>query len=91
MVRPCAPQMSLGSLAFALALVPGVARAQAPSPLAEPRVSARLPSLIVSVATSPVGLDDWRRSDGPALVGSVQGRLNRFLVLERGDPVVRRR
>jgi hypothetical protein len=42
----------------------------------------RRPSLLVSVAASPVGLDDWRRSDGPALVGSVQGRLNRFLVLE---------
>ncbi len=82
MVRPYAPQMTLGSLAFALALVPGVTRAQAPSPLGEPRVSTRLPSLIVSVAASPVGLDDWRRSDGPALVGSVQGRLNRFLVLE---------
>jgi hypothetical protein len=34
------------------------------------------------MAASPVGLDDWRRSNGPALVGSVQFRLNRFLFLE---------
>jgi hypothetical protein len=66
-------------LAFLSAVVPAVAHAQSASPLAEPRSA---PALIVSAAASPVGLDDWRDSDGPALVGSVQARLNRFLVLE---------
>jgi hypothetical protein len=62
-------------------LVPAVARAQSESPRLEPVIT-KQPSLIVSVAASPMGLDDWRRSDGPALVGSVQARLSRILFLE---------
>jgi hypothetical protein len=52
------------------------------SPLAEPLGGAAEPALILSAAVSPVGLDDWRPSDGPALVGSLQARLRRFLILE---------
>lgn len=81
MVRPGSTRLSL-ALVIASTLVPGVAGAQAPSPLAEPPLPVRQPSLIVSMAASPLGLDDWRRSDGAALVGSVQFRLKRFLFLE---------
>jgi hypothetical protein len=64
------------------ACVPAVVHAQSPSPPAAPGAVTERPSLILSVAASPLALDDWRRSDGPALVGSLQGRLNRFLALE---------
>ena len=70
------------ALVFVSAVVSAVARAQAASPLAEPHVRATEPALLLSAAVSPVGLDDWRRSDGLALVGSMQARLKRFLVLE---------
>ena len=82
MVRrlPCA--VFPAAVIFALAAAPAVARAQPASSRAEPRVGAVEPALILSAAASPLGLDDWRRSDGPALVGSVQARLKRFLFLE---------
>jgi hypothetical protein len=69
-------------LVLGSSLVPAVARAQSGSPIVEPHAVTRRPSLILSVAASPVGLDDWKRSDGPALVGSVQARLSRILFLE---------
>ena len=82
MARRTAKPFSITALAFAAALCPALAGAQSTLPAGGPGGVERRPSLLVSVAASPVGLDDWRRSDGPALVGSVQGRLNRFLVLE---------
>ena len=82
MARRTAKPFSITALAFAAALCPALAGAQSTFPAGGPGGVERRPSLLVSVAASPVGLDDWRRSDGPALVGSVQGRLNRFLVLE---------
>ena len=69
------------ALVFVSAVVPAVARAQVASP-AEPHVGAAEPALILSAAASPLALDDWRPSDGPALVGSLQARLKRFLFLE---------
>ena len=82
MARRTAKPFSITALVFAAALCPALAGAQSMSPAGGPGGVERRPSLLVSVAASSVGLDDWRRSDGPALVGSVQGRLNRFLVLE---------
>ena len=83
MARRSANPFSITALAFAVAHCPDLAGAQSTVPAGGPGgVERRLPSLLVSVAASPVGLDDWRRSDGPAFVGSVQGRLKRFLVLE---------
>ena len=70
------------AVVVASALAPVAVRAQSIPPVAESHVPSRAPSLIVSMAASPLALDDWRRSDGPALVGSVQARLNRFFVLE---------
>ena len=82
MARRTAKPFSITALVFAAALCPALAGAQSMIPAGGPGGVERRPSLLVSVAASSVGLDDWRRSDGPALVGSVQGRLNRFLVLE---------
>jgi hypothetical protein len=82
MARCIGKPFSITALAFAAALCPPLAGAQSTFPAGVPSGAERRPSLLVSVAASPVGLDDWRRSDGPALVGSVQGRLKRFLVLE---------
>jgi hypothetical protein len=82
MARRTANPFSITPLVFASALCPALAGAQSMIPAGGPGGVERRPSLLVSVAASPVGLDDWRRSEGPALVGSVQGRLNRFLVLE---------
>ena len=82
MLRRIPRQVYCTAVIVASALAPAAARAQSIPPVAESRVPSRAPSLIVSMAASPLALDDWRRSDGPALVGSVQGRLNRFLVLE---------
>jgi hypothetical protein len=82
MARRTAKPFSITALAFAAALCPALGGAQSTIPAGGPGGVERRPSLLVSVAASPVGLDDWRPSDGPALVGSVQGRLNRFLVLE---------
>ena len=82
MARRTAKPFSTTALVFAAALCPALAGAQSIIPAGGPGGIERRPSLLVSFAASPVGLDDWRRSDGPALVGSVQGRLNRFLVLE---------
>ena len=82
MVRrlPCA--VFPAALVFVLVAAPAVARAQPASSRAEPREGAGEPALILSAAASPLGLDDWRRSDGPALVGSMQARLMRFLFVE---------
>jgi len=82
MLRRIPRQVSCTAVVVAFALAPVAARAQSIPPVAESRAPPRAPSIIVSMAASPFALDDWRRSDGPALVGSVQGRLNRFLVLE---------
>ena len=82
MARRTAKPFSITTLVFAAALCPAHAGAQSTFPAGGPGGVERRPSLLVSIAASAVGLDDWRRSDGPALVGSVQGRLNRFLVLE---------
>ena len=82
MLRRLPRPVSCTAVVLVSALAPGAARAQSIAPLLEDRVAQRVPSLIASVAVSPVGLDDWKRSDGPAFVGSLQGRLNRFLVLE---------
>jgi hypothetical protein len=38
--------------------------------------------LVVSIAASPMGLDDSQRSNGPAIVGSVQIGVGRLLVVE---------
>lgn len=81
MLRRLPSQVACTAVLLASALAPAPARAQLPSPFTD-RAPLQAPSLIVSLAASPVGLDDWRRSEGPALVGSVQGRLNQFLVLE---------
>jgi len=82
MARCIGKPFSITALAFAAALCPALAGAQSTLPAGGPGGVERRPSLLVSIAASPVGLDDWRRSDGPALVASVQGRLKRFLVLE---------
>ncbi len=82
MARRTAKPFSITALAFAAALCPALAGAQSTLPAGGPDGVERRPSLLVSIAASPVGLDDWRRSDGPALVGSVQARLNRLFVLE---------
>jgi hypothetical protein len=80
MVRrlPCA--VFPAAVVFFSAAAPAVA--QPASSTAEPRVGASEPALILSAAASPLGLDDWRRSDGPALVAAMQARLKRFLFLE---------
>ena len=75
MLRRFPRQVSCTAVVVASALAPVVARAQSIPPVAESRVPSGALSLIVSVAASPLALDDWRRSNGPALVGSVQGRL----------------
>ena len=82
MLRRFPRQVSWTAVVVALVLAPVAARAQSTPLVAESRLPSPGPSLMVSMAASPLALDDWRRSDGPALVGSVQGRLNRFLALE---------
>jgi hypothetical protein len=81
MVRRLSGAVFPAALVFVSAVYPAVARAQPASPLAEPGVDTA-PALLLSAAASPVGLDDLFRGSDRALVGSVQTRLKRFLVLE---------
>jgi hypothetical protein len=83
MIRSVLRRWSLALVLMAAGFVPSHASAQSLSvSLADSLGEARIQSLIVSVGASPVGLDDWRRSNGPALPGSVRVPVGRFLVVE---------